>query len=233
MTSSKRLLTVERNNLTNNIWFTEEYMPGVSLEGSSGSLRYFAGLFSSGPSTPELGDYSAGEFYLGTLGYDLADGTGADEALLRLNLVYNEPHEENSSTRDLERIASLNFQYQRGDWGLRTDLSAARGYFEQPDLWGFVVMPYRELTDRWQIVARYTFVDSAGDNGVRLSRYETSIEDGRGDRYNEIHVGLSYYWYGHKLKLQNGLQWVDMRDQADDGGAYRGWSWTTGFRISW
>jgi len=94
-------------------------------------------------------------------------------------------------------------------------------------------MPFHDLTERWQLVARYTFVESDGDNGVRLARYETSIEDGRGDRYNEVHLGFSYYWYGHKLKLQNGLQYVDMRDEATDGGAYRGWAWTTGFRISW
>jgi len=29
-TSSKRLLTLERNNLTNNLWFTEEYFNGIS-----------------------------------------------------------------------------------------------------------------------------------------------------------------------------------------------------------
>ena len=30
LTSSKRLLTIDRNNLTQNIWFTEEYIPGLS-----------------------------------------------------------------------------------------------------------------------------------------------------------------------------------------------------------
>jgi phosphate-selective porin OprO/OprP len=44
---------------------------------------------------------------------------------------------------------------------------------------------------------------------------------------------MNYYLYGHKLKLQTGLQYADMRDRAADGGKYTGWSWTTGFRISW
>ena len=61
MTSSKSLLTVERNNLTNNIWFTAEYMPGVSVRGEDGNFQYFAGLFSSGPETPEFGDYSGAQ----------------------------------------------------------------------------------------------------------------------------------------------------------------------------
>lgn len=41
------------------------------------------------------------------------------------------------------------------------------------------------------------------------------------------------YLFGHKLKLQNGLGFAEMRDRADDGGAYRGWSWTTAVRLSW
>jgi len=33
LTSSKELITIDRNNLSNNIWFTNEYMPGVSVSG--------------------------------------------------------------------------------------------------------------------------------------------------------------------------------------------------------
>ena len=89
------------------------------------------------------------------------------------------------------------------------------------------------LSEKLQLVGRYTLVASEDDNGVRFARYEREIAAGRGDRYNELYLGLNYYWYGHELKLQNGLQYVDMRDRADDGGAYSGWSWTTAFRLSW
>ena len=74
---------------------------------------------------------------------------------------------------------------------------------------------------------------SDDDNGVRFARYEREIAGGRGDEYSEVYVGLNYYWYGHKLKLQTGLQYANMDDRAADGGAYSGWAWTTGFRISW
>ena len=94
-------------------------------------------------------------------------------------------------------------------------------------------MPYYQFTQSTELVARYTYIKSDEVNGVRLNRYESSVEGGLGDRYGEFHLGFNYYWYGHKLKLQNGLQYVKMRDRADDGGAYEGWSWTTGFRISW
>jgi phosphate-selective porin OprO/OprP len=32
-TSSKELLTIDRSNLSNNMWFPQEYMPGVSASG--------------------------------------------------------------------------------------------------------------------------------------------------------------------------------------------------------
>ena len=57
-----------------------------------------------------------------------------------------------------------------------------------------------------QLVGRYTPVDSEDDNGVRVARYERSIAGSRGDRYNELYLGLNYYWYGHKLKLQKGAR---------------------------
>jgi phosphate-selective porin OprO/OprP len=56
---------------------------------------------------------------------------------------------------------------------------------------------------------------------------------GQGDRYNELYLGANYYFYGHKLKLQNGAQFAKMNDRANDGGAYSGASWTTGLRVSW
>jgi phosphate-selective porin OprO/OprP len=56
---------------------------------------------------------------------------------------------------------------------------------------------------------------------------------GRGDRYGELYVGANYYFYGHRLKLQTGLQFADMNDRAADGGEYSGVAWTTGLRVGW
>ena len=38
-TSSKELITIDRSNLVNNIWFTQEYMPGVSVIGPRGAVE--------------------------------------------------------------------------------------------------------------------------------------------------------------------------------------------------
>jgi len=233
LTSSKRLLTIDRNNLTQNIWFTEEYIPGVSVKGEGKGLIYFVGLFSSGDKDPEFGDFKGGKFFLINVGHDFADRLGAKEALLRFNFIDNQPDPENGFTKLLHRIGSLNFRFEDDGWGFRTDISAGHGYDDQSDIWGYVLMPFYELTETLEIVGRYTHVESKEENDVHFARYERSIDDGRGDRYDEAYIGVNYYWYGHKLKLQNALQYVDMRDRADDGGAYTGWSWTTAIRIYW
>ena len=130
-------------------------------------------------------------------------------------------------------MASVNFRFEADRWGIRTDLSKGVGYLGQSDLWGATTMPFVNLTPRFQVVGRHTYLSSQDANGLRLARYENQATAGRGDRYNEFYVGLNYYFYGHKLKLQSGLQFGDMNDNAADGGAYSGFASTTGIRVSW
>ncbi|MFV8816921.1 porin [Haliea sp. E17] len=231
-TSSKRLLTLQRNNLTNNLWFTEEYFTGVSAAGQvNGKLQYRAGVF-SGDGEPEVGVSEGGIFYLASIGFDWAGTLAVDEALVRFDYVSNQAHRD-SNTREFSDALSLSSQWQANRLGLRTDLGWGKGYFEQSDIWGFVVMPFYDLDERWQILARYTCLSSADDNGLRLGRYENAIVSGRGDEYTEYYLGLNLFFYGQKFKWQTGLQYTEMEDAADDGGDYRGWGLTSGIRIYW
>jgi phosphate-selective porin OprO/OprP len=232
-TSSKQLLAIDRSNLSNNIWFTDEYISGISVSGEMSQFVYNVGVFTSGAKDRGFGDSNGGEFVLATIGRDFGSRLSANEALLRFNYVDNEPDPNNSFTRSLEKIASLNFSFERDRWGVRSDVSSARGYLGQSDLVGLMVMPFLNLSDKKQLVFRYTLLDSDDPNGVRFARYERELASGRGDDYREFYAGFNYYWYGHKLKLQTGLTYADMSDIAADGGAYTGWSWTTGFRVSW
>jgi phosphate-selective porin OprO and OprP len=232
-TSSRELLTIDRSNLANNLWFPQEYIPGVSVSGRRQSWVYRAGLFSSGEANRELGEFNGGTFSLGSIGYDLAPMFGASEALLTGNYVYQHPDPANTFTRQLEHIGSVNFRFEGTRWGARADLSTAAGYLGQSGLWAFQGMPFVNLTDKLQVVGRYTFIRSDAPNGIRFATYESRIEAGRGDRYNELYLGANYYLYGHRLKVQTGVQLADMNDRADDGGAYSGVSWTTGLRVGW
>jgi phosphate-selective porin OprO and OprP len=232
-TSSRELLTVDRSNLANNIWFPQEYLPGVSVSGRRAPWMYRAAVYSAGDANRELGEFSGGAVLLGVLGYDFAPALGVREALLTSNYVYQHPDLDNTFTRQLEHIGSINFRLETTKYGFRSDLAIASGYLGQPDMWAIQAMPFYNVTDKLQLIGRYTFIDSDGPNGIRLATYESRIVPGRGDEYNELYLGGSYYFYGHRLKLQTGLQFADMNDSANDGGAYSGVSWTTGLRVGW
>ncbi len=236
-TSSRELLTIDRNNLSNNLWFSYGFLPGVTFSGKIGNWVYNTGVYTQGDATKELGDFNAGTSWLATGGYDFSSALGSQEALLTLNYVYNEPTDTGATlftNRNLENIGSLNFRYFKDDFGFQTDLSAAQGYGSQPNLWGFAVMPYYNFTPCFQGVLRYTLVDSNGDNGVRYGGYESDLHIGaKGDFYQEIYAGLNYYFYGHKLKVQTGLAFIDMEDAAHDGGQFNGLSFQTGLRMYW
>ena len=232
-TSSNELLTIDRNNLSNNIWFTTEYISGISLGGKKGAWQYNAGYFSGGTDTKEFGNFDEGHFALVSLGYDFGKAIGAKKALLRADYVYNDANLKSNATRPFENIGSLTFQLDEGKWGVSTDLTAASGFGTQSDVFGLVIMPWYNITDKLQAVARYTYMESSDPNGIRFGRYENTISKGKGDEYQEWYAGLNYFVYGHKLKLQTGVTWADMQDSANDGGALHAWTWTTGLRVSW
>jgi phosphate-selective porin OprO/OprP len=232
-TSSKELLTIDRSNLANNIWFTQEYMPGVSASGELDAWRYHAGVFSAGAATRELGEFNGGYFSLGALGYDFGETLGADEARLTGQYIHQRADDDNTFTQRFGHIGSLNFSLDAGRWGFRSDIAVAAGHRGQSDLRAFMVMPFADVTRALQLVGRYTRVDSSDANGVRLATYENRIVSARGDRYDELYAGANYYFYGHRLKLQTGVQWGALDDEAADGGEYSGVSWVTGLRVSW
>jgi phosphate-selective porin OprO/OprP len=232
-TSSKELLTIDRSNLANNLWFTLEYFPGVSIEGEKGAFRYQGGLYSSGSMNREFGNFDGGVFVLGVVSYDFAERFRVKEARLAANYVYQQADPQNTFTRPFGNIFSLNLKLETGGWGLRTDVAAGDGHLGQANVWGAMAMPYYGFGGGFQIVGRYTYLESGDRNGVRFATYENQVVSGRGDEYNELYLGLNYFFYGHKLKLQTGVQFADMEDRAADGGAYSGTVWTTGFRVSW
>src|SRR5687767_982467 len=232
-TSSKELLTIDRSIIGTNIWFPQEYMPGVSVSGRVAPWVYRAGVYSSGAMNREFGEFSGDYFTLALVGYDFAKKLSVKEAVLTGNYVYQHPDADNTFTRQLEHVTSMHFRFEADTWGVRTDLSNAQGYLGQSDMWGAMAMPFYNITPKLQAVVRYTYLDSDAPNGIRPAGYEARVVPGRGDEFNELYLGANYYFYGHRLKVQTGVQWADINDSANDGGEYSGVSWTTGLRVGW
>lgn len=232
-TSSRDLITIDRSNLANNIWFGQEYMPGVSVSGRIAPWSYRAGVYSSGAMNREFGRFNGDWFTMLVGGYDFGKKLGVREATLTGNYLYQHPDARNTFTRRFEHIASVHFRLEEPKWGVRGDISKTAGYLGQRDVLGLMAMPFYNITPKLQAVVRFTHLDSDGPNGLSLNTYENRVTRGQGDEYNETYLGLNYYFYAHRLKLQSGIQFADMRDTANDGGAYSGWAWTTGLRIGW
>ncbi|MFM8533110.1 MAG: porin [Acidimicrobiia bacterium] len=232
-TSSRELMTIDRINLANNLWFTQEYIPGLSISGSVAPWNYRDGEYSAGSKNREFGRVDASVFTLAVMGYDFGKKLGVREAVVTGNYLYQHPDALNTFTKKFEHIGSVNVRLEQPRWGFRSDLSKTKGYLGQRDVLGVMAMPYVNATSKLQFVLRYTFLRSNGNNGLSLASYENKTTRGNGDRYSEGYAGANYLLYGHRLKLQTGVQFADMHDRANDGGAYRGVSWTTGLRVGW
>jgi phosphate-selective porin OprO/OprP len=231
-TSSKKLLTPQRNNLTNNLWFPAEYFTGLSVKGRlAPNWSYTAAVFSS-DGHDEIGFSDASYFTLFSVGKTLGSSRLWQTGSVTLDYVYNDVHEE-GNTRDFSDVLSLSSKFSSGNWHLWSDFTLGQGDMGQSDIWGLSLMPYFQQTETVQWVMRYTWLDSKDDNGLRLGRYENEIVDGRGDRYQEFFAGVNYLFNEHKFKLQLGGQYTEMDDSARDGGEYDGWGLTLALRIYW
>ena len=235
-TSSKKLYTLERNQIADNIWFRQEYFPGISASGSVNEIDYFAGIYSN-DNKPEFdGAFKHGQFGIISLGKDYAETFNFEKSYFRLDFMLHEDNGNNDveDFSDWNGAYSLVTKWENNDWYFWTDLSFADR--KKGDVWGIQLMPFYDITDKTQAIFCYTHLESSKNNQLRASRWEDRLPPrgsvGRGDELTEYFVGLNYFLFGHKLKWQNGLQYTEM-DKTDGTTAYDGWGFTTAFRISW
>lgn len=230
-TSSKSLVTAERSLVSDNFWFTREYFVGVTVSGEKGNWNYNVGAFGN-EASDEFEDFGEEEvFLLFSIGHNFGESLNVDTAELRLDYVYNK-ESDTLGTKSLEQVISLNGQYDNGRTHLGADLTFAES-FSGNDMWGLQIMPYVDINDTFQVVAAYNYLSSSDDNGLSNGRYQKQLVGGKGDRLQDFYLGLNTYLYGHKLKWQNGIQYTEMKDSANDGGEYDGIGFTSAIRISW
>ena len=238
-TSSNSLLTIDRSPLAYNLGFSEEYLPGVTAEGEAGLWSWKLGVFSAGVADRDFGAFNAGTIAFASLSRDVAALTGLKKSLVRVD-AFTQGYDADNATgtpkafsRNHADGVSLITQLSQGPWGLDAEFGLTSGQGSQSDLKGVQIMPSYSFDQDWQAVLRYTRVVSALNNGVSFARYESMLTSGKGDRLEEIYLGLNRYFYGHKLKCQLGVEHTRMLDVAGDGGAYHGWGVVTALRVSW
>jgi len=224
-TSSKRIKTIERSQLVNQT--TPDKAGGVVLTlndigGNTVDLGIFTGSNGDDWSLP---DFDGGYALYGRVARDITDATE-----LRFDYLYNDGDANNNAFEDYEHLFSLNSQ---SDWDrlhLVTDLIyGVEGGFGSTDVYGLVLMPYFDITDKLELVFRYTFSGSNSDTGLDVqSRYEDDAAgDLVGDEYHAFYLGLNYYICGDKLKIMSGLEYSDI--SGFDENDY--WTFMSGIRL--
>jgi phosphate-selective porin OprO and OprP len=227
-TSSRKILTFERSLLVNQL--SPKKTTGISASGSIENWSYILGIY-NGNINEEFGDFdNSGEFALASIGYDYTKGSDFDKAAWKLDLIHNRD-ETNNAAKPYSNSISLNHTLSQGAITLNTDLIHAGGYSD--DAYGVVLLPTYDISDKLQLVARYTYASSDGDGLRAQKRYErkASLTDSRyGEDYQSYYLGLNYYINDHKLKLMTGIEYADL-DGGNDGGEYSGWTLFSGLRL--
>ena len=238
-TSSLVLPTIDRSAISNNIGMIEESIPGISFEGDRGKWFYRAGVFTAGSANAYFGRFDAGTIGFVSTGWHFDEQWGLQKAFVRLDFLKQSDDPQNSTgspqsfSRNHDQAMSLSGQFTQGPWTLNVDLAASEGNGKQSDLKGLEFEPIYTFNEDWQLVFRYTYLQSKLANGIYPIRYESWVTSDHGDRYQEYYLGLNRYFYGHKLKWMIAVEHAHMHDAAADGGAYSGWGFTSGFRVSW
>lgn len=232
--SSKKINVIERGLLVNQIMPAE--VVGAHLRGKRGRFSYHAGWFSRSIDQ-EFDDFESGSATVIGAAYDIP--LLYEKGSLHLDYLHNPGQSEGNAFRPFRQVVSLWHRGESGRLAMGFDLTIAQPKDFGGHVFGLTIEPSWVLVnalfdnnDPLQLVLRYQYANSSRDNGLLLQRrYEQKITQGEGNDYNAIYTGLNYFLYGQKLKLMMGGEYAHMKDDADDGGKYRGWTWFGAVRL--
>jgi phosphate-selective porin OprO/OprP len=232
--SSKKITTIERGLLVNQVMPAE--VIGAHMRGQQGRFSYHAGLFSRSIEE-EFDDFDTGAAAVVGAAYDTP--LFLENGKLQLDYLYNSRDTEGNAFRPYRHVVSLWHQGEKGRLTMAMDLTYADPLETSGHVIGLTLEPAWRLLDQvfgkndpLQFTLRYQYANSSEANGLHLQkRYEGKVTEGDGDRYQALYAGLDYFLYDHKFKLMLGGEYARMKDAADDGGEYRGWSWFGAVRL--
>jgi len=228
-TSSNENLTFERSRIINQV--VPNRMGGVYAEINTGPWLFELGAFTTTMDSDWAQHTFDGGFSLfGSVGYK------ADIGTTRLEYLYSDIDTGASGnvTRGYEHVVSLNYEGKFDRFGLVADVIFAAGSGNVSDVYGFILMPSYDITDKLQAVFRYQIAGSDSSNGFQLqSRYEReapNLVTSRGDMYQAAYLGLNYRICGDNLKLMTGVEYTTFEQTG--GSDYDAWTTFSGVRVS-
>jgi phosphate-selective porin OprO/OprP len=211
-TSSKRIKTIERSLISNQVM--PEKLWGLSGAKEMGDLELDLGIYAGDLD----GDWGFTEF---------DGGIVANIALtyndVRLSYLYDDGDENNTGTEGYDNIVSLSY-VNYGKKGYEGFGFFAEGIYaegnDRGDAYGITIMPSYMITSNLEAILRYHYAGSDGDSGIRAqSRYDRRVDNlssQRGDAYQGVYGGINYYIYGDKLKLMGGVEYGSLDQDNGD-----------------
>ena len=223
--SSRYINTLERAQLTN--MFRADYTPAVTASGRIGPWSYYAGVFSNATGR-DMGkaftEFDAGYSLLGSVTRDLGDAFGTDTAFFNVSAVHSDATQEATNLNYFDTGLASALILTDGSWSLVSEATAGLGN-RNGDALGLQVQPGWFLTDNWQIVGRYQYAWSDGDNGLRAQgRYEALAGMTTGDSYQAGYLGLNHYLAGYRVRALYGVEYSTLDDRDC-------WTFSVMFRV--
>ncbi len=211
-----------------------DYVTGASVSGKHANFGYQAAVFSDHVDK-EFGQFDGGQSELFELNYDFAKALEADKALVAVDFMHMDNRTRANVFNTMQDAAAAYFDYQRGRFGLVTQVGYGHGIASKGDLYQFMAMPsWYFIKDKLEGIVRYQYGTATQPNGITtLNRQEKTIGKFTGDNYNSIYAGLNYYIYGQKLKVMAGEQYDELTGGTGKKAGYRGWTTMVGVRAFW
>jgi len=225
-TSSKKIKTIERSNISN-YFYGSRRPTGVTFGGKKGGITGSFSVFSTDEDI-ELAQWGEGLAYYANLQFEAANGT------INLDFLYNEAGNGDVDTFDgIEWGVSAAYTTKMGDWELMANIL----YGEKTDgdsVYGVVIMPSVYLIeDRLEFVARYQYAASDDDNLKLTSRYARRADNiggkgvlgAKGSENHTLYAGLNWYLCGNNSKFQLGVEYETLdNENGDDADATTLWA---------
>lgn len=222
-TSSRQILTIERSQIVNEVSDAKPW--GITAGFKLAGMKHELGAWVHGLDDNEpLGNWpdydSRGGFsYRGEKQLTDATSLHLDYAFTNNSsgLASPQGNAGDSQNSAYQHVVALGTETEMGQFGLITDLIFGFGRENTgaipagDDTFGLVILPYYNITEKLQFVAKYAYMDQGreqrtqrfGEGAGNLQAGRQRVED-----YHTFYAGFNYYICEHNLKIMAGYEYA-------------------------
>ena len=228
--TSIALLTAERSALSTNILSLPLW--GAAAGFPAGGLRHEAGVYGVAYDDkfawPAFDDAGISLTY--RTSYALNESTELFFEYQYVDTSVDPGFDETFGAGAYEQALALGSESTWGHFGLVTDLvfGLDRRNQTMDDTWGLTIIPYYNLSEKLQVVAKYTYAED-----IQIDRPQRFASRPMVDGLSTLYLGLKYRICGDNLKLVGGYEFSSGDQIAGTATPYRNDSWLFGVRTSW